>query len=60
MDLRDKETEGHTLRVTEMTVKLARVFHFSDSELVHVRWGACCTTSGKWACPIRFCSNPAR
>ena len=30
LDLRDKETEGHTQRVTEMTVKLARAFGLSD------------------------------
>ena len=29
LDLRDKETEGHTLRVTEMTLELARKFGFT-------------------------------
>jgi GAF domain-containing protein len=27
MDLRDKETEGHTQRVTELTLKLAHAMH---------------------------------
>ncbi len=30
MDLRDKETEGHTQRVTEMTMKLAGLFGIKD------------------------------
>jgi PAS domain S-box-containing protein/putative nucleotidyltransferase with HDIG domain len=51
MDLRDKETEGHTLRVTDMTVKLARVFHLSESELVQVRWGALLHDIGKMGVP---------
>lgn len=37
LDLRDKETEGHTQRVTEMTVKLARAAGMTEEELVHVR-----------------------
>ena len=47
LDLRDKETEGHTLRVTEMTVKLARAFGFSELELVQARWGALLHDIGK-------------
>src|SRR4029077_4588781 len=35
LDLRDKETVGHTQRVTEMTVALARLAGFSLDELVH-------------------------
>ena len=34
MDLRDKETEGHTLRVTEMTIALAGLFGIEDEEMV--------------------------
>jgi signal transduction protein with GAF and PtsI domain len=39
LDLRDKETEGHTQRVTAMAVKLARAFGLSETELVQVRRG---------------------
>lgn len=39
LDLRDKETEGHSLRVTEMTMNLARNFELSEDELIQVRWG---------------------
>lgn len=40
LDYRDKETEGHSLRVTELTVKIARAMEMSDEQLVHVRRGA--------------------
>jgi GAF domain-containing protein len=37
LDLRDKETEGHTQRVTDLTVKFARAFGFGNAELEQVR-----------------------
>lgn len=37
LDLRDQETEGHSKRVTEMAVNLARAFGLSEPELVQVR-----------------------
>ena len=47
LDLRDKETEWHTQRVTEMAVRLGRVFGLSEAELVQVRWGALLHDIGK-------------
>lgn len=47
LELRDKETEGHSQRVTEMTVRLARAFGLSEAELVQVRWGALLHDMGK-------------
>ena len=47
LDLRDNETEGHTLRVTEMTVELAQAMGFGDEELVNVRRGALLHDIGK-------------
>jgi putative nucleotidyltransferase with HDIG domain len=51
LDLRDKETEGHTQRVTEMTVKLARSLGLGDEELMQVRWGALLHDIGKMGIP---------
>jgi PAS domain S-box-containing protein len=51
LDLRDKETEGHTQRVTEMTVILGRTFGLSEAELVQVRWGALLHDIGKLGVP---------
>ena len=47
LDLRDKETEGHTLRVTEMTLELASKFDFTDEQLRYIRWGALLHDIGK-------------
>jgi putative nucleotidyltransferase with HDIG domain len=54
LDLRDKETEGHTLRVTELTLELARAFGFSEAELVHVRRGGLLHDIGKMGIPDRI------
>ncbi|MBK9924976.1 MAG: GAF domain-containing protein [Anaerolineales bacterium] len=51
LDLRDKETEGHTLRVTELTVELARAFGFNGKELTYVRWGSLLHDIGKMGVP---------
>jgi putative nucleotidyltransferase with HDIG domain len=54
LDLRDKETEGHTLRVTELTIELARIFGFSDAELIHIRRGALLHDIGKMGVPDKI------
>jgi putative nucleotidyltransferase with HDIG domain len=51
MDLRDKETEGHTQRVTELTLKLARAMRISESELAQIRRGALLHDIGKMGVP---------
>jgi len=51
MDLRDHETEGHTLRVTDLTVNLARVMHVSESQLTAIRHGALLHDIGKMGIP---------
>ena len=51
LDLRDKETEGHTLRVTEMTVRLARAAGIPENEIIHIRRGALLHDIGKMGVP---------
>ncbi|MBK9603046.1 MAG: response regulator [Anaerolineales bacterium] len=58
LDLRDKETEGHSKRVTEMAVELARAFGLSESELVQVRWGALLHDIGKMGVPDGILLKP--
>jgi putative nucleotidyltransferase with HDIG domain len=58
LDLRDKETEGHTQRVTELTVKLARAFGLSDDEQVQIRWGALLHDIGKMGVPDGILLKP--
>jgi HD-GYP domain-containing protein (c-di-GMP phosphodiesterase class II) len=47
MDLRDKETEGHTQRVTELTVQLAKKMGISQQDIVQMRRGALLHDIGK-------------
>jgi putative nucleotidyltransferase with HDIG domain len=58
LDLRDKETEGHSKRVTEMTVNLARANGLSEAELVQVRWGSLLHDIGKMGVPDGILLKP--
>jgi PAS domain S-box-containing protein/putative nucleotidyltransferase with HDIG domain len=58
LDLRDKETEGHSMRVTELTVELARLLGFGEAELVQVRWGALLHDIGKMGVPDGILLKP--
>lgn len=51
LELRDVETEGHSRRVTEMTVWLARMMGIGESDLVHIRRGALLHDIGKMGIP---------
>ena len=51
LDLRDKETEEHTLRVTNLTLRLAQAFGVNDDELKHIRHGALLHDIGKMGIP---------
>lgn len=58
LELRDKETEGHTRRVAEMTARLARKMGMRDEELVHVRRGALLHDIGKMGIPDGILLKP--
>jgi PAS domain S-box-containing protein/putative nucleotidyltransferase with HDIG domain len=58
LDLRDKETEGHTQRVTEMAVKLAKVLECTDDEIIHIRRGALLHDMGKMGIPDEILQKP--
>jgi putative nucleotidyltransferase with HDIG domain len=58
MDLRDKETEGHTRRVTELTVLLARALGLPEEEIVHLRRGALLHDIGKMGVPDAILLKP--
>lgn len=60
LDLRDKETEGHTQRVTEVTISLARTAGIADKELVHVRRGALLHDIGKMGVPDQILLKPGK
>jgi putative nucleotidyltransferase with HDIG domain len=47
LDLRDKETEGHTKRVTDITLRLAREMDIRDEQLIQIRRGSLLHDIGK-------------
>ena len=49
--LKDDETEEHTRRVTEMTVRLARYMQYPDADIVHIQRGALLHDMGKIGIP---------
>jgi len=51
LDLRDWETEGHSRRVTELTVKLAQALDMGADEIVNLRRGALLHDMGKIGIP---------
>ncbi len=60
LELRDKETEGHTMRVTQMTVELARRLGLSQEELVQVQRGALLHDIGKMGIPDQILLKPGK
>lgn len=58
LDLRDRETEGHTLRVTELTERLARSMGINEAEIVHIRRGALLHDIGKMSVPDAILLKP--
>ncbi len=60
LDLRDEETEGHTLRVTDKTVILARLAGMSDDQLKHIWRGAILHDVGKLGIPDAILLKPGK
>ncbi len=58
LDLRDQETEGHTRRVTQMTVSLASFLGIKNYELLHIRRGALLHDIGKMGIPDEILLKP--
>jgi putative nucleotidyltransferase with HDIG domain len=58
MDLRDEETEGHTIRVVKLTLQMARELGISEEELAHIHHGALLHDIGKMAIPDRILLKP--
>jgi putative two-component system response regulator len=58
LDLRDRETEGHSQRVAQLTVKLAIMADVPQNEIVHIRRGALLHDIGKLAIPDSILLKP--
>ncbi len=60
LELRDQETQGHSQRVTDITVKLAKALNFNGEELDNVRRGALLHDIGKMGVPDAILLKPGR
>jgi response regulator RpfG family c-di-GMP phosphodiesterase len=58
LDLRDKETEGHSQRVTEVSVRLACAMGLDEEEIEHLRRGALLHDIGKLGIPDQILLKP--
>ena len=58
LEFRDADTKGHTERVTEMTLRLARLMGVGEHGLVHVRRGAMLHDIGKINIPDSILLKP--
>lgn len=58
LDLRDKETEWHTRRVTDMTTRLALLMGVEKDSIIHIRRGAILHDIGKVAIPDAILFKP--
>lgn len=60
LDLRDRDSEGHTQRVSELTVRLARRMGIDETSVIHMRRGAILHDIGKMSIPdhILFKAGP--
>jgi len=57
LEYRQHETAGHSQRVVEMTIALAKGLGISSSELDSSAGGPCSTASARWLFQIRDCSK---
>lgn len=58
LELRDKETHGHSERVIEYTIRLAIQLGFSDTDLIQIRRGVFLHDIGKMAIPDNILLKP--
>ncbi len=58
LELRDKETQGHTLSVTDLTLKLAKEMGIPEAELIHIYRGALLHDIGKMGIPDHILHKP--
>ncbi len=58
LELRDQNTEGHSQRVTQMTIRLAEAMGIEKSEQMHIYRGAILHDIGKMGIPDSILNKP--
>ncbi len=54
LELRDRETEGHSKRVTDLTLKLAQKLGVKEKDLIHIHRGTLLHDIGKMGIPDKI------
>ena len=60
LELRDRETEGHTRRVTQLTLRLAKYMGVNDHEIVNIHRGVLLHDIGKMGVPDHILKKTGR
>ncbi len=60
LDMRDNETEGHSLRVANMALELARLAGINEEEMGHIKRGALLHDIGKMGIPDQILLKPGK
>ncbi|MDK2981111.1 MAG: hypothetical protein PWQ55_1458 [Chloroflexota bacterium] len=60
LELRDQETEGHSKRVTELTIKFAYEMGFSDEAIGNIMRGSLLHDIGKMGIPDAILNKPGK
>lgn len=58
LEIRDKETEGHSRRVEKLTVEVAKIYGFAPESLVNIRRGVLLHDIGKMGIPDQILHKP--
>jgi putative nucleotidyltransferase with HDIG domain len=58
LEYRDKETEGHSRRLVELSTRLAQALGLNEEEIIHLRRGALLHDIGKLAIPDEILLKP--
>jgi PAS domain S-box-containing protein len=58
LELREHETAGHSQRVVQLTIEIARRFYFTEAEILHIQRGALLHDIGKMGIPDSILLKP--
>lgn len=58
LEIRDRETQGHTKRVTDLTLRIAKQMGFNEEKLTHIHRGVLLHDIGKLGIPDEILHKP--